>query len=136
MTSATAKYDDAGDFVGSSFVYATAADFAAFGELYAFDGITRRGSGERILPVGWSEHAAMQVAVDPETGYGYGRHWWLWPEVPGSLVCSGYEGQRIVVVPGEGGTEEIVLVHLGKTDISMAPRLDARLRAILRAAAR
>jgi CubicO group peptidase (beta-lactamase class C family) len=33
-TSAIPKFDEAGDFVGSSYVYATARDFAKFGELY------------------------------------------------------------------------------------------------------
>ena len=32
------KFDDAGDFVGSSYVFATALDFARFGELYRHDG--------------------------------------------------------------------------------------------------
>jgi CubicO group peptidase (beta-lactamase class C family) len=111
MTSATPSFDGAGDFVGSSFVHATARDFARFGELYRHDGVTGLGAEERLLPVGWLDHARTQVATDPETGFGYGRHWWLWPQFPGSLACHGYEGQFTLVVP-DG---ELVLVHLGKT---------------------
>lgn len=129
MTSATPKFDAAGDFVGSSYVYATARDFARFGELYAFDGVTQRGSGERILPEGWLDHARTQVATDPETGFGYGRHWWLWPDFPGGLACHGYEGQYTLVLP----SEDLVLVHLGKTNIDAAPRLTPRLGEIARA---
>jgi len=129
MESATPRFDDAGDFVGSSFVFATALDFARFGELYSFDGITRRGRGERILPAGWLDHARTQVATDPEDGRGYGRHWWLWPEFPGGLVANGYEGQRIIVLPDD----DLVLVHLGKTDITAASRLNERLSGIIRA---
>jgi CubicO group peptidase (beta-lactamase class C family) len=123
MTSAEPKFDGAGDFVGSSYVYATARDFARFGELYRHDGVTDFGRGERILPAGWAAQAALQVSTDEETGFGYGRHWWSWPEFPGSLSCHGYEGQYIVVVPDA----DLVLVHLGKTDISVAPALRSRL---------
>ena len=128
MTSAEPKFDAAGDFVGSSFVYATARDFARFGELYRHDGVAELGNGTRVLPVGWTAQAAFQVAVDDDSGFGYGRHWWSWPDFPGSYSCHGYEGQFIVVVPAA----ELVLVHLGKTDISVAPGLRSRLGDLLR----
>jgi CubicO group peptidase (beta-lactamase class C family) len=127
MASAEPKFDGAGDFVGSSYVYASARDFMQFGELYRHDGVTDLGNGERILPLGWTAHAAHQIAIDNETGYGYGRHWWTWPDFPGSYSCHGYAGQFIVVIPNA----EIVLVHLGQTDISVAPALRARLKAML-----
>ncbi|WP_051063053.1 serine hydrolase domain-containing protein [Ilumatobacter nonamiensis] len=114
MTSAEPRYDDAGDVVGSSYIYASARDFARFGELYLHDGVTERGAGERILPAGWSEHARTKTAHDPDSGLDYGRHFWLWPAFPGSFACHGYEGQFIVVLPDRG----LVLVHLGKTDIA------------------
>lgn len=123
MWSAQPEFDPSGDFVGSSFVYATARDFARFGELYLHDGVTDLGRGERILPVGWLDHARHRVATDPDTGVGYGRHWWLWPEFPGSLACQGYEGQVTLVVPDR----ELVLVHLGKTPAAMQPALRRRL---------
>jgi CubicO group peptidase (beta-lactamase class C family) len=122
MHSAVPKFDAAGDFVGSSYVFATARDFAAFGELYRHDGVT--SSGQRILPAGWTAHAATAVSHDDENGCDYGRHWWIWPEVAGSLACHGHEGQYIVVVPDR----ELVVVHLGKTDAAMAPKVRARLR--------
>jgi CubicO group peptidase (beta-lactamase class C family) len=125
MSSAIPKFDDAGDFVGSSYVFATARDFARFGELYRHDGVT--SAGERILPAGWLDHARTPVSHDDENGCDYGRHWWMWPEVPGSLACHGHEGQYIVVVPDR----ELVLVHLGKTDASVAPQLRSRLRQMI-----
>ncbi len=128
MDSAEPKFDGVGDFVGSSYVYATARDFARFGELYRHDGVTDLGAGERILPAGWTAHAAHQIATDEDTGLGYGRHWWSWPDFPGSYSCHGYEGQYILVVP----EAEAVLVHLGKTDISVAPALRSRLGDMLR----
>jgi CubicO group peptidase (beta-lactamase class C family) len=125
MTSAIPKFDAAGDFVGSSYVYCTARDFAAFGELYRHDGVAT--SGERILPQGWVDHARTPVSHDDENGCDYGRHWWVWPEFSGSLACHGHEGQYIVVVPDR----EVVVVHLGKTDAALAPQLRARLRQMI-----
>jgi CubicO group peptidase (beta-lactamase class C family) len=113
MTSAIPKFDGAGTWVGSSYVYATALDFARFGELYRRDGVTEEG--ERILPEGWADHGRTFVAHDATddlpTGFDYGRHWWMWPEFPGSIAAHGYEGQYIVVVPDR----ELTIVHLGKT---------------------
>ncbi len=128
MASATPKFDDAGDFVGSSYVYATARDFARFGELYRHDGVTRLGEGERILPEGWLDHARHKVAHDDESGMDYGRHWWLRPQSPGSLQCSGHEGQYIVVIPDQ----ELVLVHLGKTPADSSPVVLAQLESMIK----
>jgi CubicO group peptidase (beta-lactamase class C family) len=113
MTSAIPKFDDAGTWVGSSYVYATARDFARFGELYRHDGVTERG--ERILPEGWVDHGRTKVAHeasdDLPSGFDYGRHWWMWPEHPHSIAAHGYEGQYVVIVPDR----ELTVVHLGKT---------------------
>ncbi|MET0662285.1 MAG: serine hydrolase domain-containing protein [Ilumatobacteraceae bacterium] len=123
MTSAIPKFDEAGDFVGSSYVYATARDFARFGELYRHDGVTDSGHGARLLPDGWRDHARTKVAHDPEHGFDYGRHWWMWPQFPGSLSCHGYQGQYTIVVPDK----ELVVVHLGLTAVDVAPALQRRL---------
>ena len=108
MSSATAQFDAAGTFVGSSYVYASARDFAKFGELYLRDGMC---DGRRILPVGWVDHARAQTVIDDETGQGYGAHWWTQPGEPNSLIASGYEGQQILVLP----ERDLVIVRLGKT---------------------
>ena len=108
MSSATAKFDSAGNFVGSSYVYATATDFVRFGRLYV-DG--RSSDGVEILPVGWINAARTTIAVDPETGNGYGHHWWTWPRLPGAVVATGYEGQYTIVLP----EDDLVVVRLGKS---------------------
>jgi CubicO group peptidase (beta-lactamase class C family) len=108
MHSAVPKFDHAGTFIGSSFVYATARDFARFGELYRNDGVA--SDGTRVLPVGWAEHARTWASYDSEFDYHYGAQWWGWPEFPGSFACHGYEGQYTLVVPDR----ELVVVHLGK----------------------
>ena len=128
MTSAVPKFDDAGTFIGSSFEDATARDFARFGELYRYDGVTAEGI--RILPVGWGQHARTVTAHDDDGDYDYGAHWRRWPEFPGSLAAHGYEYQRVLVLPDR----ELVVAFLGKTPDEGAPLLREHLRAVLRSA--
>jgi CubicO group peptidase (beta-lactamase class C family) len=123
MQSAVAKFDQAGDFVGSSYVYATARDFARFGELYLHDGVTEVGHGERVLPAGWLDHARTLSGHDDASGLDYGRHWWLWQAFPGSLACHGYDGQFVAVFPDR----DLVLAHLGATPSAHNPGLLMRL---------
>jgi CubicO group peptidase (beta-lactamase class C family) len=77
--------------------------------------------------VGWTNHARTKAAHDPENGCDYGRHWWMWPEFPGSLACHGHEGQYIVV----DAQRELVVVHLGKTPADVSPELRGRLREMI-----
>ncbi len=124
MPDADPRFDDVGTFVGSSYVHAPARQFARFGELYLRDGVV---GDVRVLPEGWVDHARTMIAEDPETGFGYGRHWWIWPDQPASLAAHGYEGQYLVVLP----EHDAVVVHLGKTDATVRDRLVARLRRII-----
>ena len=124
MADADPAFDVAGNWVGSSYVHAPARQFARFGELYLRDGCV---GDERVLPPGWVDHARTTIATDPETGFGYGRHWWTWPEQPGSLAAHGYEGQFVVVLP----QQDAVVVHLGKIDANVRDRLVARLRTLI-----
>lgn len=107
MSSATIRFDTAGTFIGSSFMYASALDYARFGELYRLDGVW---NGQRMLPLGWVDNARTPTPTPAGEAYGYGSHWWLWP-YPGSFAAHGYEGQHIVVVPDR----ELVVVRLATT---------------------
>ena len=133
MKSAIPKFDDAGTFIGSSYVFATARDFARFGELYRNDGVSV--TGERLLQPGWADHGRTFVAHDPEGagrhGFDYGRQWWMWPEFPGSIAAHGYEGQYTVVVPDRG----LTVVHLGKTERTCQPQLAAMIADLIESAA-
>jgi CubicO group peptidase (beta-lactamase class C family) len=117
MTSAIAEFDAAGTFVGGSLVYATARDFANFGELYRRDGLWM---GRRLLPVGW-----VAFARTPTLQPAYGAGWWL--EAPATnkepslmrgagpmdaFSAQGHDGQVILVVPSKGA----VIVRLGLMD--------------------
>ena len=103
MYSAVLEPDAGGTFVGSSYCYATARDWARFGLLYLQDGVW---NGQRILPEGWVDFT--------RTGDSYGALWWLnksrrHPHMPeDAFACEGYEGQYIWVVP----SKELVLVRL------------------------
>jgi CubicO group peptidase (beta-lactamase class C family) len=133
MTDTEAKFDTAGNLAGSSFVFATARDYAAFGEVYRRDGLGP--DGRRILPEGWAEHGRTFVAHDPEgagpAGFDYGRHWWMWPHFPGSMAAHGFMGQFTLVVPDRG----VTLVHLGVTERDHSPELVTALGAVVEAAA-
>ena len=124
MTTADPRFDPAGTFIGSSYVYATARDFARFGQLYLDDGVC---GGRRILPEGWAAHASEHTATDSDGTFDYGRHWWLWREQHHAFGCHGYEGQYVVVVPDR----DLVVVHLGKSPIDQRPPLIAQLRRII-----
>lgn len=126
MASAVPKFDEAGTFIGSSFVYATARDFARFGLLYLRDGVW---DGVRLIPEGWADHARTRSAVDEGSGFGYGAHWWVWPDQRDSLAAHGYEGQYIVVLP----ERDLVVVRLGKTDATLRPNLVPQLRRLMNA---
>lgn len=124
MESASPRFDDAGTFIGSSFLYATASDFAKFGELYRNGG---RANGHQVLPESWVEHATVPTPVPPGgAAHGYGAHWWLWPEY-GGFAAHGYEGQRVIVIP----ERELTVVRLGKTVEVDGPAMEHQLRRII-----
>jgi CubicO group peptidase (beta-lactamase class C family) len=115
LIEAIPKFDDAGTFVGSSYVYAPARTFARFGEIYLH-------GGEGVLPEAWVDYARTESPVPVEADeQPYGAHWWLFPDIPGSYAAQGYEGQRTLVVPDE----DLVVVRLGKTPAERKPELDA-----------
>ena len=126
MTSAKPRFDASGNFVGSSYVYATARDFARFGLLYLNGGMW---NGEEILTDEWVRFAGSTFAHDNENGFDYGGHMWISPDDEGSMLCLGYQGQHIWISP----RRNLVLVRLGVTDASVAPNLHAELLRIVRA---
>ncbi len=112
MASPVPKFDIAGTFIGSSFCFATARDFARFGLLYLRDGIW---DGRRLLPEGWVDYARTPTWQQPgaESDGRYGAHWWLDIAGPGSFSANGYDGQYTVVVPDL----DLVLVRHGATPL-------------------
>jgi len=118
MASADPEFDEAGTWVASSYVRATARDYARFGLLYLRDGMW---DGVRILPPGWVDYARTMVSIDdPADPSPHGAHWWgrhgdtLEDLDPlGTFRASGYEGQSITICPAL----DLVVVRLGKTPL-------------------
>lgn len=116
MSSAVLETDASGTFVGSSYMYATARDWARFGTLYLRDGVW---NGERLLPEGWVKYSTSLAPADPQQRYG--AHFWLriadeyrgtGAQLPvGTYHAVGYGGQFVTVVPAR----KVVIVRLGDT---------------------
>jgi CubicO group peptidase (beta-lactamase class C family) len=116
MASASATFDEAGTWVASAYVYATARDFAKFGLLYLRDG---KWEGRRLLPEGWVDHGRRPRSVDPDGTALYGSHWWTRQDPHGTFWAAGHEGQFIDVCPDL----DLVLVRMGRTDADHAEPL-------------
>jgi CubicO group peptidase (beta-lactamase class C family) len=125
MASARAEFDASGTFVGSSFVYATALDFARFGLLYLRGG---KVDGRHVLPAWWVDQGRTRTSLQTGVGeYDYGAHWWLTDPATGLFQASGYDGQRIMIAPDR----DLVLVRLGETPADLAPRLNTHIDELL-----
>jgi len=108
--------DSSGTPVGSSYIYATARDWAKLGELYRNDGAW---NGARLLPEGWSQYVSTPTkGSDGE----YGAHFWLnrdgegrrryVPELSENVYfMAGHEGQYVFIIPDKN----TVIVRLGMT---------------------
>jgi len=116
MSSAVMETDASGTFVASSYMYATARDWARFGTLYLQDGVW---NGERLLPEGWVTYTTSPAPADNTRRYG--AHFWL--QVPDeyggastrlsvpAFHAAGHEAQFVTIVP----SREVVIVRLGRT---------------------
>lgn len=109
MNSAILEPDASGTYVGSSFMFASARDWAKFGQLYLQDGVW---NGERILPEGWVKYSSTET---PNSKGQYAAHFWLYHN--NNLYQSdvyhaiGFEGQYVTIVP----SKNLVIVRLGCT---------------------
>ena len=91
------------------FMFATARDWAKFGQLYLQDGIW---NGERILPQGWVKYSSTET---PNSKGQYAAHFWLYHNdntYPSDVFHAiGFEGQYVTIVP----SKQLVIVRLGCT---------------------
>jgi CubicO group peptidase (beta-lactamase class C family) len=116
MRSAVLEPDASGTFVASSFLYATARDFARLGLLFLHDGVWQ---GARILPEDWVAYSLTPTKLSPKSEYG--AHMWLrLPGSPGGGVppmpddafyMLGHDEQVVAIVP----SRDLVIVRLGLT---------------------
>lgn len=118
MTSPIPKFDEAGTFIGSSFCFCTARDFARFGLLYLRDGMWE---GQRLLPAGWADYARTRTPAKHDDAEPYGAQWWLGLGGPGSFSANGYDGQYILLLPDL----DVIIVRHGATPAALKDNLRA-----------
>jgi len=109
MNSAIVETDMTGNFVGSSYGWATTRDWAKFGLLYLHKG---NWNGEQIFDESWAKY----VSTPTNTSNGqYGAQFWLnaggrFPNTPKDMFyASGYQGQMVAIFP----SHDIVIVRMG-----------------------
>jgi CubicO group peptidase (beta-lactamase class C family) len=114
MSNVTLESDAKGMPIGSTYMFASARDWARFGLLYLNDG---KIGETRILPEGWVDYSASSSLG---TYYGAGfwtvrsPHPWAQAWIAGGMpkdafFASGDLGQRLVVLP----SQRLVIVRLG-----------------------
>ena len=109
--------DASGNFIGSSYVYATARDWARLGQLYLQNG---EWEGVQILSPEWVSFVQEPTEA---SDHSYGGHFWLNYDGPSGrerwlkglpedvYSMSGHEGQYVFIFP----SHNIVIVRTGMT---------------------
>ncbi|MEN0000917.1 MAG: serine hydrolase [Pseudomonadota bacterium] len=137
MASAVLEMDAAGTYVGSSYMYATARDWAKFGQFMRQRGVW---NGRSLLPVGYVDWMVTpHSAADGQ--YGQGQVWlraanaWMPganPALPDDgFYMNGHDGQSISVIP----SEDLVVVRLGLTPTDQIYKVANLVSAIINATA-
>ncbi|WP_339652247.1 serine hydrolase [uncultured Maribacter sp.] len=109
MNSALLETDLVGNYVLSSYGWATTRDWAKFGILYLNKG---NWNGERIFSESWVDYVTRPTQNSDGT---YGAHFWLnsegkYPDISREVYsANGFLGQRIFIIP----SKELVVVRTG-----------------------
>ena len=111
MNSMLIETDMAGNYVGSSYAWATTRDWSKLGLLYLHKG---NWNGEQIFNESWAKY----VSTPTNTSRGkYGAHFWLnadgfYPDAPRDMYsCNGFQGQKVYIIP----SKNLVIVRMGLT---------------------
>lgn len=111
MNSLLFETDMEGNFVGSSYAWATARDWAKLGLLYLNKG---NWNGTQIFSKDWANYTAKPTI---ESKNEYGAQFWtntdgFIPDAPKDMYyADGYHGQRIFIIP----SKDLVIVRTGLT---------------------
>ena len=109
MNSMVVETDLVGNYVASSYAWATARDWAKFGLLYLHNG---NWNGKELFTKKWVDYVTTPTPTSNGT---YGAQFWLnaerqFKDVPKNMYfADGYQGQRVYVLPDE----ELVIVRFG-----------------------
>lgn len=111
MHSMIVETDMAGNYVGSSYAWATTRDWSKLGLLYLHKG---NWNGEQIFDASWAKY----VSTPTNTSEGrYGAQFWLnaggfYPDAPRDMYsCNGFQGQKVYIIP----SQDLVIVRMGLT---------------------
>ncbi len=111
MNSMLLETDLDGNYVGSSYGWATPRDWAKLGLLYLHNG---NWNGEQLFTKEWVKYATTPT---PTSDGWYGAQIWLnagirYPDVPTNMFSfNGYQGQNVFILPNE----DLVIVRMGLT---------------------
>lgn len=109
MHHSVVEADEAGTLKLSSYMYASARDWARLAQLYLDDG--RAPDGTQIIPADWIDYV---TAPTPPSAGRYGAGFWLnnlgLPQ--DAFMMDGFQSQRTVIIP----SDELVIVRLGATN--------------------
>lgn len=111
IRSATLEFDMTGTPIGSTFMLASARDWARFGMLFLDDGVVK---GTRILPEGWVRYSSSPtLGTDYAAGFWLGAAQWRarWGLPRDSFFASGMLMQSVFVAP----SERLVIARFGNT---------------------
>ena len=112
MNSMIVEADMKGNYVGSSYAWATPRDWGKFGLLYLHKG---NWNGEQILDEKWITYASTPTNTSNNR---YGAQFWLnkggyFPDAPRDMIyCNGYQGQMVAIFP----SKDLVIVRMGLTE--------------------
>lgn len=111
MNSMVIETDAKGNYVGSSYAWATARDWAKLGLLYLHNG---NWNGTNLFDKDWVDYATTPT---PTSDGWYGAQIWLnaggrYPDLPKNMFSfDGYQGQYVFIIPDY----DLVIVRLGLT---------------------
>ena len=119
LSTATIEPDPSGTFIGSSYTYASARDWARLGQFVLQDGVWE---GERLLPEGWVDY--LTTPTKTASWNLYGAQVWLnrdpddaerkrlFPSLPtDAYYFGGFQGQIVLVIP----SADLVITRFGFT---------------------
>ena len=131
MSSAIIEADEHGTLVGSSYMYATARDWARYGQFLMQGGTWQ---GQELLPAGYVEMMTAPV-ISSHGQYGQGQVWrWEGESAANGLPkdtfwMSGHDGQYVAIVP----SRQVVIVRMGLTPESEGYAAQPLVKAVLEA---
>ncbi len=109
MAHSVLEADQEGTLQWSSYMYASARDWAKLGQLYLDGG--RAPDGTQLIPEDWIDYV---TAPTPGSDGIYGSGYWMWADdFPSDhFIMNGFQGQEGFIIP----SEDLVIIRMGATN--------------------